>query len=241
MEEVVITGVGVVSCLGNTPDELWNNVLAGKSGISNIARFDTEKFSVKFAGEVKEFDSSPYFTPRDAKRTSRNIQYGVHTAETALQMAGLAKDSVEKSRAGVIYGSGMGGMEVFADSAINCENKGPRRISPFFIPMAISNMAAGEIAIRLGWMGVNYSISSACATSNHCVMAAADQIRLGRADVMLAGGTEEAVSEIGLGGFASMKALSTRNEDPSKASRPFDKDRDGFVLGEGAGCVCFRI
>ncbi len=237
MEEVVITGMGVVSSLGNEVDELWSNLLAGKSGISNIQRFDTEKFAVKFAGEVKNFDPSPYFSERDAKRTSRNIMYQVHTVEKALEMANLKRDGVDVTRAGVILGSGMGGMEIYQDSSVACMTKGPRRISPFFVPMAITNMAAGEVGIRLGWMGPNWSTASACATSNHAVMTAADQIRLGRADVMIAGGSEEAVCPIGVGGFASMKALSTRNDNPSAASRPFDTNRDGFVIGEGAGAV----
>jgi 3-oxoacyl-[acyl-carrier-protein] synthase II len=237
MEEVVITGMGVVSCLGNEVDELWSNLVSGKSGISNIERFDTEKYAVKFAGEVKEFDASPYFSERDAKRTSRNIMYQVHTVEKAIEMANLDRDAVDKTRAGVILGSGMGGMEIFQDSSVANINKGPRRVSPFFVPMAITNMAAGEVGIRLGWMGPNWATASACATSNHAIMTAADQIRLGRADVMVAGGSEEAVCEIGVAGFASMKALSTRNDDPTAASRPFDVDRDGFVIGEGAGAI----
>jgi len=237
MEEVVVTGMGVVSSLGHSPEELWANLLAGKSGVGPIDRFNTEAFSVKFAGQIRNFDPSPYYSERDANRTSRNIQYAVHAAETALKMGGLDPMSVDVKRAGVLIGSGMGGMDVFYENAVTLEAKGPRRVSPFFVPMAISNMAAGEVGIRLGWMGPNWCIVSACATSNHSFISAADQIRLGRADVMLAGGCEEAVCKIGVAGFAAMKALSTRNDNPEAASRPFDKDRDGFVMSEGAGVL----
>lgn len=239
MEEVVVTGMGCVTCLGNTPDDLWNNLLSGKSGIGFIDRFDTEPHSVKFAGQIKSFDASPYYSERDRKRISRNIQYAVHSAETALKMAGIqdSKTEIDVKRAGVIIGSGMGGMEMFYESSVNLSQKGPRGVSPFFVPQAIANMVAGEVAIRLGWMGPNWSPVSACATSNHSFMTAADQIRLGKADIVIAGGTEEAVCPIGLAGFASMKALSTRNEEPEKASRPFDKARNGFVLSEGSGIL----
>ncbi|MDR2581208.1 MAG: beta-ketoacyl-ACP synthase II [Fibromonadaceae bacterium] len=238
MEEVVITGMGCVTDLGNTPDELWNNLLAGKSGVSAIDRFDTEPYPVKFAGQIKEFDASPYYSERDRKRVSRNIQYAVHSAETALKMAGIEDSkSIDVKRAAVVIGSGMGGMEIFYDSSVNLHTKGPRGVSPFFVPQAIANMVAGEIGIRLGWMGANWSPVSACATSNHSFITAVDQIRLGKADIALAGGTEEAVCPIGLAGFAAMKALSTRNDEPTKASRPFDIGRDGFVLSEGAGIL----
>lgn len=236
MENVVITGMGVVSALGNSPEELFSNLLAGKSGITNIERFDTEKFAVKFAGEVKDFEN-PYFEARDLKRTARNIQYQVYSSMKAVEQAGLLDAEIDKTRAGVICGSGMGGMEIFTDSSINCENKGPRRVSPFFVPMAIGNMAAGEVSIRLGYMGPNWAVTSACATANHSIISAADQIKLGNADIMIAGGSEEAVCPIGVAGFASMKALSTRNDEPQRASRPFDKDRDGFVIGEGAAAL----
>jgi len=237
MEEVVVTGMGVVSSLGHTAEELWANLLAGKSGVAPIDRFDTTAYSVKFAGQIRNFDPSPYYSERDAGRTSRNIQYAVHAAETALKMGGLDPKSVDPKRAGVIIGSGMGGMDVFYENAVVLEAKGPRRVSPFFVPMAIANMAAGEVGIRFGWMGPNFSPVSACATSNHSFMSAVDQIRLGRADVMVAGGCEEAVCKIGVAGFAAMKALSTRNDNPAAASRPFDKDRDGFVISEGAGIL----
>ncbi|GBU25631.1 3-oxoacyl-ACP synthase [Fibrobacteria bacterium R8-3-H12] len=234
MEEIVVTGMGCVTDLGNTADDLWNNLLAGKSGIGLIDRFDTEAFSVKFAGQIREFEP-----PRESKRLSRSTQYAVYAAEQALKMAGIEdpKSAVDVKRAAVIVGSGMGGMEIFYQSSVNLGTKGPRQVSPFFVPQAIANMPAGEIAIRTGWMGPNWAPVSACATSNHSFITAADQIRLGRADIAIAGGTEEAVCPIGLAGFASMKALSTRNDEPARASRPFDTGRNGFVLSEGAGIL----
>lgn len=237
MEEVVVTGMGCVTPLGNNPDELWTNLLAEKSGVSKIERFNTDAYDVRFAGEIKAFDPSAYFSVRDAKRYSRNIQYVVHSAMKALENAGLAPDSVDPTRAGVILASGMGGMDVYYETSVTLANRGPSRVSPFFIPMVISNMGSGEVSIRLGWMGPSFTPVSACASSNHSIISAVDQIRLGRADVMIAGGSEEAVCPIGIAGFASMRAISTRNEDPEKASRPFDKDRDGFVLAEGAGVL----
>ncbi|HQB64946.1 MAG TPA: beta-ketoacyl-ACP synthase II [Fibrobacteraceae bacterium] len=237
MEEVVVTGMGCVTPLGNNPNELWTTLLAEKSGISNIIRFNTEAYDVHFAGEIKNFDPSPYFNVRDAKRYSRNIQYVVHSAMTALENAGLDPKSVDPTRAGVILASGMGGMDVYYETSVTLSTRGPGRVSPFFIPMVISNMGSGEVSIRLGWMGPSFTPVSACASSNHSIISAVDQIRLGRADVMIAGGTEEAVCPIGIAGFAAMRAISTRNDDPERASRPFDKDRDGFVLGEGAGVL----
>lgn len=237
MEEIVVTGMGVVSSLGHDPEQLWANLLAGKSGVDTIDRFGIENYSVQIAGQVRDFDPLKYYSERDAKRTARNIQYAVHASESALAMAKLDPAAVDVSRCGVTIGSGMGGMEVFYENSVALETKGPRRVSPFFVPMAISNMAAGEVGIRLKWMGPNWSLVSACATANHAFITACDQIRMGRADVMLAGGCEEAVCNIGVAGFASMKALSTRNDDPAAASRPFDKDRDGFVISEGAGVL----
>ena len=197
MEEVVVTGMGCVTPLGNNPNELWTNLLAEKSGISNIIRFNTEAYDVHFAGEIKNFDPSPYFNVRDAKRYSRNIQYVVHSAMTALENAGLDPKSVDPTRAGVILASGMGGMDVYYDTSVTLSTRGPSRVSPFFIPMVISNMGSGEVSIRLGWMGPSFTPVSACASSNHSIISAVDQIRLGRADVMIAGGTEEAVCPIG--------------------------------------------
>lgn len=239
--EVVITGMGLASPLGHTPEIFFANLLAGRSGVSNITRFDTSAYAVHFAGEIKEFDGSPWFDAKEIGRTSRYIQYVVHAAMTAVENAGL-KDGkldgkLDVTRAGIILGSGMGGIEVFTENAGLLETKGPKRVSPFFIPMSITNMGSGVAAMRLGWRGPNWSVSSACATGNHAFATAADQIRMGRADVMVAGGSEEAVCAASLSGFSNMRALSRRNDDPATASRPFDVDRDGFVLGEGAGVL----
>lgn len=237
MEEVVVTGMGCVSPLGNTPDELWKNVLAGKSGVSYIDRFNTDEYEVHFGGEVKVFDPTPFFSERDLKRYPRNVQYAVHSAMNALEDAALSPDSVDVTRAGVILSSGMGGVDVYYNGSIALATKGPRRVSPYFMPMVISNMGSNLVSIRLGWMGPSFATLSACASSNYSIISAVDQIRLGRADVMLAGGTEESVCPLALSGFSAMNALSTRNDDPETASRPFDKNRNGFVLGEGAGVL----
>lgn len=236
-DEVVVTGLGVVSPLGHTPMEMFQNLLASRSGIRTISRFDTTGYPTQFAGEVRDFDASRYFDAKEASRMPRFIQYMTHAALGAVEMAGLADSPPDPSRCGMILGSGMGGIDVFNENCQQLAARGPKRVSPFFIPFAITNMASGMAAMRLGWRGPNWSVSSACATGNHAIMAAADQIRLGRADIMLAGGCEEAVDGPGLAGFSSMKALSKRNEAPEKASRPFDRDRDGFVLSEGAGAL----
>jgi 3-oxoacyl-[acyl-carrier-protein] synthase II len=235
--EVVITGTGLVSPLGNSPEVFFARLLEGQSGISNITRFNTDSYTVHFAGEVKEFDPTVYFDAKEVGRTSRYIQYLMHAALTAVESAGLKGEKFDKNKAGMVLGSGMGGIEVFTENAAALETRGSKRVSPFFIPMAITNMGSGMVAMRLGWRGPNWSVSSACATGNHALASAADQIRLGRADVMLAGGAEEAVCAASLAGFSNMRALSRRNEAPGRASRPFDKDRDGFVLGEGAGVL----
>lgn len=235
--DVVITGMGLASPLGHTPETFFANLLAGRSGVSNITRFDTSAYAVHFAGEIKEFDASEWFDAKEIGRTSRYIQYIVHAAMKAVAYAGLDKPGLDVTRAGMVLGSGMGGIEVFTENAALLETKGPKRVSPFFIPMSITNMGSGMAAMRLGWRGPNWSVSSACATGNHALASAADQIRLGRADVMLAGGAEEAVCAASLAGFSNMRALSRRNNDPATASRPFDSDRDGFVLGEGSGVL----
>ncbi|MBF0431853.1 MAG: beta-ketoacyl-ACP synthase II [Fibrobacteria bacterium] len=239
-KEVVVTGLGVVSSLGNSVDELFNHLIAGKSGIASIERFDTEKFPVKFGSEVTKFDPPAFFSPKEVSRTSRYVQYIVSAAHSAVEMAGLDNDNLDKTRAGVICGSGMGGIEVFTQNAVAMTNRNPSRVSPFFIPQAITNMGSGTVAISLGWMGPNWSVSSACATGNHSIMNAVNEIRGGRADVIIAGGAEEAICPAALAGFANMRALSRRNDAPEKASRPCDKDRDGFVLAEGAATLCLE-
>ncbi|MEO6094893.1 MAG: beta-ketoacyl-ACP synthase II, partial [Fibrobacteria bacterium] len=235
--EVVITGMGLASPLGHSPEIFFANLLAGRSGVSTITRFDTSAYTTHFAGEIKEFDGSPYFDAKEIGRTSRFIQYMVHSAVTAVRNAGLETGALDRTRAGMVLGSGMGGIEIFTENAGQLLTKGPKRVSPFFIPMSITNMGSGMVAMQLGWQGPNWSVTSACATGNHALASAADQIRLGRADVMLAGGSEEAVCPASLAGFSNMRALSRRNDDPATASRPFDADRDGFVLGEGAGVL----
>jgi 3-oxoacyl-[acyl-carrier-protein] synthase II len=237
-KEIVITGMGVVSPLGNTPEMFFENLIQGKSGISLITRFDTEKFPVKIGGEVRDFDPAPYFPePKEIARTSRYIHYMLHSAISAVKNAGIDDTNVDKTRAGIIIGSGIGGMEIFGNNAVTLNSRGPTRVSPFFIPQAITNMGSGFVAMRLGWMGPNWSVTSACATANHAIMSACDTIRLGKADVIVVGGSEESVCQVSLAGFSVMRALSRRNDEPEKASRPFDKDRDGFVLGEGAGAM----
>ncbi|MCQ2101181.1 MULTISPECIES: beta-ketoacyl-ACP synthase II [unclassified Fibrobacter] len=237
MEEVVITGMGCVSALGNSPDVLWDSLLAGKSGITPITRFDATNFTTKFSASVNEFVADEYFSSRDQSRYSRSIQYAVYSAYKALADAGVDPAAEDPSRAGVIIGSGIGGMKIYTDTCVAYATRGPSRVSPFFIPMAITNMPAGEVSNRIGWMGPCFAVTSACATSNHAIAAAYDAIRLGRADIMLAGGADETVNEVAVAGFCSMKALSKRNDDPTTASRPFDVDRDGFVIGEGAGVL----
>jgi 3-oxoacyl-[acyl-carrier-protein] synthase II len=235
--EVVFTGMGVVNALGQDVDSYFGNLLAGRSGVGPITRFDVSAYPAQFAAEVKTFDPTTCFDAKEAQRTSRYIHYLMHASLQAVKQAGFDASPPRLDRAGMILGSGMGGIEIFTENAQILGTKGPKRVSPFFIPMAITNMGAGMVAIRLGWRGPNFCTTSACASSNHALMVAADQIRLGRADVMLAGGAEEAVCEASLSGFSNMKALSRRNEAPEKASRPFDKTRDGFVLGEGGGVL----
>ncbi len=229
--------MGIASPLGHSPEVFFENLLAGRSGIKRIQRFDPSEFPVHFAGEIQDFDPTTLFEAKEASRTSRYIQYAMHAALQAVERAGLKDAKINVNRAGIILGSGMGGIEVFTENAGALVTKGPKRVSPFFVPMAITNMGAGMVAIRLGWRGPNFCVTSACATGNHALMTAADTIRLGRADIMLAGGAEEAVCQASLAGFSNMRALSRRNDAPEKASRPWDIDRDGFVLGEGSGVL----
>ena len=237
MEEVVITGMGCVSALGNSPDMLWDNLLQGKSGVALIDRFDSSALPIKIAAAVKEFDGSEFFSARDQSRFSKCIQYAVYSAFQALASAGIDPKAEDPSRSGVIIGAGIGGMNCYTENAVTWGTRGPSLVSPFFIPMSITNMPAGEVSNRTGWMGPCFAVVSACATSNHSIAAAYDAIRLGRADIMLAGGTDETVNPLALAGFTNMHALSKRNDDPATASRPFDKDRDGFVMGEGSGIL----
>lgn len=234
---VVVTGLGIVSPVGIAVSEAWSNVLAGKSGITRITRFDPSRLASQIAGEVKGFDVSQYLSPKEARRMDTFIHYGMAAGLQAWRDAGIALTPDGSERAGVNFGSGIGGLPMIESTYDELLKSGPRRISPFFIPGTIINMIAGHLSIMLGLKGPNLAIVTACTTSTHCIGEAAKSIRYGDADVMIAGGAESTVTELAVGGFASARALSTRNDDPAAASRPWDKDRDGFVLGEGAGAM----
>ncbi len=234
---VVVTGLGIISPIGNTVQEAWDNALAGKSGITRITRFDPSRLSSQIAGEVKGFDISQYISPKEARRMDTFIHYGMAAGLQAWRDAGIDVAPENAERLGINFGSGIGGLPLIEDMHNELVKSGPRRISPFFIPGTIINMIAGNLSIILGLKGPNLAIVTACTTSTHCLGEAAKSIRYGEADVMIAGGAESTVTELAIGGFASARALSTRNDDPAGASRPWDKDRDGFVLGEGAGAV----
>ena len=234
---VVVTGLGIVSPVGNTVQEAWDNVVAGKSGISRVTRFDPARLSSRIAGEVKGFDISVYLSPKEARRMDTFIHYGMAAGVQAWRDSGLAVTPENAERIGVNFGSGIGGLPLIEAMHDELKKNGPRRISPFFIPGTIINMIAGNLSILLGAKGPNMAIVTACTTSTHCIGEAGKSIRLGEADVMVAGGAEATVTELAMGGFASARALSTRNDDPAGASRPWDKERDGFVLGEGAGAM----
>jgi 3-oxoacyl-[acyl-carrier-protein] synthase II len=238
---VVVTGLGCVSPVGNTVAESWANVLAGRSGIDQITRFDASTFASRIAGEVRGLDISPHISAKEARTMDTFIHYGIVAAAEAVQDAGLAVgealDDELTTRIGCVIGSGIGGLPLIEETHADWAARGARRISPFFVPACLVNMAAGHVSMKYGFKGPNIAIATACTTGLHCIGDAARIIEYGDADVMVAGGTESTVSPLGVGGFASMRALSTRNDDPKTASRPWDKDRDGFVLGEGAGIV----
>jgi 3-oxoacyl-[acyl-carrier-protein] synthase II len=234
---VVVTGLGIISPVGNTVPQAWDAVLAGKSGIGRVTRFDASRLSCQIAGEVKDFDVSKYVPPKDARRMDRFIHFGIAAGLQAWTDSGNAVTPQTAERFGVNFGSGIGGLPLIEATHDELLKSGPRRISPFFIPGSIINMIAGNLSIMLGAKGPNLAIVTACTTSTHCIGEAAKSIRHGEAEVMVAGGSEAAVTELTMGGFASARALSTRNDDPGGASRPWDKDRDGFVMGEGAGAV----
>jgi 3-oxoacyl-[acyl-carrier-protein] synthase II len=233
----VVTGLGIISPLGNSVSEAWDRALAGTPGISRITRFDPSRLASQIAGEVKGFDVAPYMSPKEARRMDLFIQYGMAAGLQAWREAALALTPQNAERVGVNFGSGMGGLPLIESMHDELKANGPRRISPFFIPGSIINMTAGLLSIEVGAKGPNLAMVTACTTSTHCIGEAAKSIRYGDADVMIAGGSEATVTELAIGGFASARALSTRNDDPAGASRPWDKDRDGFVLGEGAGAV----
>jgi len=238
---VVVTGLGCISPVGNTVAEAWSNVLAGKSGIGAITKFDASAFNCKIAGEVRDFDLESYISAKDARAMDTFIHYGIAAAAQAVADAGLptgdALGEEEATRIGCVIGSGIGGLPMIESMHSEYVNRGARRISPFFVPATIINMTAGHVSMRYGFKGPNIAIVTACTTGLHCIGEAGRMIEYGDADIMVAGGSEATVSPLGIGGFASMRALSTRNDDPATASRPWDKDRDGFVLGEGGGVL----
>ena len=238
---VVVTGLGCISPVGNTVADAWSNLLAGNSGIDLITKFDASAFSCKIAGEVKGFDLESYISAKEARSMDTFIHYGIAAAAQAVADSGLATGEALgdelATRIGCVIGSGIGGLPLIENTHAELVARGPRRITPFFVPASIINMIAGHVSMRFGFKGPNLAIVTACTTGLHCIGEAGRMIEYGDADVMIAGGSEATVSPLGVGGFAAMRALSTRNDDPKTASRPWDKDRDGFVLGEGAGVM----
>lgn len=234
---VVVTGLGCISPVGNTVEEAWSAIKDGKSGIAAITKFDASPFSTRFAGEVKGFNVEDYLPAKEARHMDTFIHYGLAAGIQAVEDSGIQVTAENADRMGVLIGSGIGGLPLIEQTHAELMSKGPRRISPFFVPASIINMISGHLSIKYNLQGPNLSIVTACTTGLHCIGAAARMIEYGDADVMIAGGAESTISPLGIGGFASARALSARNEDPATASRPWDKDRDGFVLGEGAGVL----
>lgn len=235
---VVVTGMGVVSALASDVDTFWARLIAGQCGIDRITSFDPSSYDTQMAGEVKNFDPTPAFpSPKEIRRTDRYSQFGVYAAWQAVRDSGLDLDKVNRDEVGVFIGSGIGGLETVTEQHTILLQRGPGRLSPFMIPMLISNMASGLVSMYQHLRGPNFATCSACATANHALGEAWRTIKMGDAKVMLAGGAEATVVPIGIGGFCAMKAMSTRNNDPKRASRPFDKERDGFVMGEGSGVL----
>lgn len=238
LKRVVVTGLGALTPIGNNVEDYWNALVAGKSGSAPITYFDTEKFKTKFACELKNFDVLNFFDRKEARKLDRFAQYAIVASDEAIKDSGIDFDKIDKTRVGVIWGAGIGGLETFQDEVINfATGDGTPRFNPFFIPKMIADIAPGNISIRHGFMGANYTTVSACASSANAMFDALNNIRLGYSDIIVSGGSEAAVTMAGMGGFNSMHALSTRNESPETASRPFDATRDGFVLGEGAGAL----
>ncbi|HWV15973.1 MAG TPA: beta-ketoacyl-ACP synthase II [Cellvibrio sp.] len=234
---VVVTGLGMISPLGNTVADTWQGIINGKSGVSTISQFDASQFTTQFSASVKNLIVDDYFPSKEARKMDPFIQYGMVAGIQAIRDAGLEVTEANASRIGVSIGSGIGGIGTIEEGALTLEQKGPRRISPFFVPSAITNMISGNLSIMHNLRGPNIAITTACTTGTHSIGFAARMIQYGDADVMVAGGAEMATTPLGLGGFAAARALSTRNDNPTAASRPWDKDRDGFVLGDGAGVL----
>jgi len=233
----VVTGMGAVSPLGNTVDQLWQAVLEGKSGIGPITRFDTDAYSTRIAGEVKDFDPLHYMDAKELRRTDLAQQYAVASSQMALDDSGLDLDVIDHDRVGVVIGSGVGGISTFEDQYERLLKSGPGRVSPFFIPMMIIDMCAGIVSMRYGFHGPNYAIVSACASGSHAILDAYRIVQRGESEIMLAGGAEASITPSALAGFCKAKAMSTHNDEPEKASRPFDKSRDGFVMSEGSAML----
>ncbi|WP_394132130.1 beta-ketoacyl-ACP synthase II [Shewanella maritima] len=234
---VVITGLGLVTPVGNDVDTSWQSLLAGQSGIEPITKFDATEFTTRFSGSVKDFDVEQYLSKKDARKMDLFIQYGMAASIQAMNDSGLDMADIDPSRVGTAIGAGMGGMHLIEQNHAALMKSGPRKVSPFFVPSTIINMIAGHVSIKYGMTGPNFAVTTACTTGVHNIGFAARTIAYGDADVMVAGGAEDVTSPLGVGGFASAKALSTRNDDPKAASRPWDKDRDGFVIGDGAGMM----
>ena len=237
-KRVVVTGLGALTPLGKTVETYWQGLVDGVSGCDEIRQFDASKFKTRFACEVKDFDATTYLDRKEARKIDRFSQFALIASDEAVKDAGITRENVNPDRVGVIFGSGIGGLITFQEEVINFANgDGTPRFNPFFIPKMILDIAAGHISMRHGFRGPNFAVVSACASSTNAIIDAFDNIRLGKADVVVTGGSEAVVSAAGVGGFNAMKALSERNDDPKTASRPFDKDRDGFVMGEGAGVL----
>lgn len=239
-KRIVVTGMGIVSCFGTDVEVFYENLLTGRSGIVPITHFPCDDYPTRFAGVISNFDPGEYLDKKQARRVDKFISYAIVAGKKALEHSKIPLDQLDKlnkNRCGILIGSGMGGMTVYSDGVIDLLQKGWKKVTPFFIPYVLTNMAGGLLGIELGFSGPNYSISTACATSNNAIISAANHIRNGDADLMICGGVEAPILPIGLAGFCACKALSQRNENPTKASRPWDKDRDGFVMGEGAGIL----
>jgi len=236
-KRVVITGMGVTSPIGTGVDKFWNNIQNGYNGIGLITQFDTTDYAVHFAGEVTDINLEDYFSKKERRKLDRFIQFALIASDEAIKNANFDFDKIDRTRVGVIIASGIGGLHTLEQEKMVLHNKGPKRVSPFFIPKLISNIAAGYVSIKYGLKGINYSVASACASSNHSIALALRHIRYGDADVVIAGGAEATITPLGVSGFTQMKALSTRNDDFKTASRPFDKTRDGFVIAEGSGII----
>src|SRR5258705_2297005 len=241
LKRVVVTGLGAITPIGNTIDEYWNGLINGVSGADMITLFDASKFKTKFACEIKSFEPTSFLEKKEARKIDRFTQTASVASDQAVKDAGITKDNVDTNRVGVVFASGIGGLITFQEEVMNfAKGDGTPRFNPFFIPKMILDIAAGHISMRHGFRGPNFAVVSACASSTNAIMEAFNLIRLGKADIILAGGAESVISEAGVGGFNAMKALSERNDNPTTASRPYDKDRDGFVMGEAAGVIVFE-